>query len=147
MNHTPVIHNPMHWRLSIITGLFAIVFLIYLAGDIWVWKGAMLGELAAWVVDEGGEQAFWGASLFYSIIVLLAFSVALFNARLFRWLVLVIVGILAFMSLLKLFGGFAEYSEVGWYFLYLFSATSLVNLITFWCAWRWVKLSSEPEYL
>ena len=44
-------------RQRIAAGLFAMLFIVFLAGDVWVWKGAMLNTLGAWVAEEGGEEA------------------------------------------------------------------------------------------
>lgn len=125
----------------VVTGLLSGLLLIFLAGDIWVWKGAMLDLLGAWVLEEGGEDAFWGASIMYSLIALLALGVSAIEHRLFRWSAFVLIALLTLSGLQKLVGGFAEYSEVGWYFCFLFVVNSLINLVTCGYAWCWARFS------
>ncbi len=126
-------------RMALVTGLFAVTLLIFLSGDIWVWRGSMLGELGNWVTEEGGEQAFWGATVLYSAIILLAFAISAINARWFRWLSLGLMVLLLLSTLSKTVGGLDEYAEVGWYFFVLFSIQVLIELGLVWINYRWVR--------
>lgn len=134
--------NEQRLRAGIVSGLFAILFIIFLAGDIWVWRGAMLEELSSWVAEEGGEEAFWGASILYSALILLAFCVSIFEAKWFRWLVLTCLLLLCFSILGKMLGGYAEYPEVGWYFFLLFGIQMMISVITAWLSYRWARLET-----
>ncbi len=99
----------------------------------------MLGELGNWVTEEGGEQAFWGATVLYSAIILLAFAISAINARWFRWLSLGLMVLLLLSTLSKTVGGLDEYAEVGWYFFVLFSIQVLIELGLVWINYRWVR--------
>lgn len=127
------------YQFPLVTGLFATLFIIFLAGDIWVWKGSLLQNLSAQVAEEGGEQAFWGAAVVYCAIILFALAVALFSARWFRYVSLTLVSFLLLSSISKLLGGFDEYNEVGWYFCVLFCAQVCISSILLWVNFNWVR--------
>lgn len=135
--HNAIRENQL--RVALITGLIANVLMIMLAGDIWVWRGSMLGELGAWVLEEGGEDALWGASIMYSFLILLAFAVSVISALWFRWALLVLLGLSLFSIASKAMGGFAEYDIVGWYFLLMFSVQTLISATLVWLSWQWLQ--------
>jgi len=137
------LHSNRDLRSAISSGLFAMLFIILLAGDIWVWRGSMLGELAVWVKEEGGEQAFWAAAVFYGLIPLLAFVVTWFDARWFRWLIFSIALLLLLSIIAKTISGLAEFNEVGWYFFVLFVIETMISAGVAWFAFHWARLKDD----
>ncbi len=139
MTTTDRCYTDLQYQMIIAAGLLTSLMMVIIAGDIWVWKGAMLNKLGVWVVEEGGENALWGASVLYTVIGLLAFAATVSSASIFRWFLLIMVTLLTLSGLNKLIGGFAEYDQVGWYFCFIFAANSLVNMTTVFFSWRWAK--------
>lgn len=131
--------NNLTLRFSLVSGLFATVLLIFLAGDIWVWRGALLEQLTAWVAEEGGEQAFWGAAVLYSTLILLAFLITIFQARWFRRLTFVLIVLMLLSTISKLIGGFNEYYQVGWYFFLLFSVQTFIAIGLALLSYQWLR--------
>ena len=136
-------------RTGLVAGLLAYILMIMLAGDIWVWRGSMLGELGAWVTEEGGEKALWGASILYSILILLAFAVSVISALWFRWCLLGLLILILFSVAIKALGGLDEYSDVGWYFFMMFSAQTVISATLVWLSYQWLnyarKSGEQPD--
>lgn len=145
MNTQTLNLEELQLRLSIVVGLITMLFIIFLAGDIWVWRGIMLGELGQWVKEEGGEEAFWGAAIFYGLIATFAFSVMLFEQQWFRWLSLLLLVLLSASSVLKTISGLQEYDQEGWYFFALFCLQNLISLVLIKLAYQWARLPSTPN--
>lgn len=135
----------LQMRFALVAGLFSLLFIIYLAGDIWVWRGAMLGNLAESVREEGGESAFWGAAVLYSLMAFYALMIAVINGQWFKWLTLALMVLLLVAQALKVLGGLSEYAQVGWYFMYLFMMNVVINIILVGCAYRWTKLATSQN--